>query len=267
MKIPQEIVDDFKQRKNINTPLLSIRGLADIHGNIGETYILGSNESLLFYSGQLGEEYKFLEFSFANIQHLNIEEERPFAYLTFEIHNQPFRLKFALFDLKILCTIRESWEKTHEHSKEKQSTTSGTTDESSTTTVGSDDKTFTSKLTPILGFCAAMQALVHIDSHVSEEEKKKLPLIINDPQQLAEGFEYWQKIGTDQLISELCALLSSQQKLCLLANLLEVAMIDGILHESEKVFIESLRKSLGVDVKDFNTLFDVLITKNNLTIY
>ena len=266
MKIPQEFLDDFKTRKGLVKPVFSVRVLTDIQGNIGETYILVGKDSLLFYSGKFSEEYKYFEYSFTDIRNLRIEQERPFAYLIFEVHSQSIRLKCAIFDLKSLDKISECWKQIHETSQGQAPVVSGTTatyiDRNSAA-----QNTSTPELNPMLGFCAVLQALVHVDSDLAEEERKKLTLIIGNPQLLKEGREYWQKVGTEQLISNSQSILSPPQKICLLANMLEVAMVDGVLHESEKAFIETLRKSLAVGAKEFNTIFDVLLAKNNLTIF
>ena len=266
MKIPQEILADFSKRKALEKPKFTVRGLTDMNGNIGETFILAANNFLLCYSGKFSEEYKCFEYNFTEIHNVRLEEERPFAYLAFEHKRQPTRLKFAVFDLKILEKIKGCWEHVYKEKRAEQPSTPITIEGVGEENVSTQNASF-SGLTPMLGLCACLQALIHIDSEVVEEERKKLTLVVDNHQLLKEGRDCWQKVGTNQLISDLRSLLSPAQKRCLLANLLEVAMVDGLLHEREKVFIEKLRTALDVDVSEFNTIFDVLLTKNNLTIF
>ena len=267
MKIPQDIIGDFEKRKEFGSPVFAVRALTDVYGNIGETYVLGDSESLLFYSGKLGEAYKFFEFPFRSIQQLEVEDERPFTYLILLVNDQKIRLKFAVFDSNILNNIVEHWQNINSMKTGGPSASSEKATDFADRPTSSQRTTDLPTLKPFVGFCAALQAVAHIDAKPTDKERKSLSLIIDDEHLLKKGFDYWQQVGTEQLGLVLRDILSPEQKLCLMANLLEVAMVDGILQDDEKIFVETLRKSLDVDVTKFNAVFDVLLIKNNLTIF
>ena len=54
MRLPQEIATTFERQAGIAQPLLALRALADLEGNLGETYVVAAPDTLWLYSKRLG---------------------------------------------------------------------------------------------------------------------------------------------------------------------------------------------------------------------
>ena len=249
MKLPEKILAAYKERCHDDSPLHTLRALTDIVGNLGETYMLSDGKSILFCSAGLGENHHYYSHEIKDVLIKSLREERPFAYLDLKSQNNDMKLKFAAYDIGELNQMLKNC---------------GECQESST-----DENIYSSlpDLTPTVGLCAALQAVSHINQDVSLHEMKTLEVIMPDPGLLQKGLLYWKYVGNDRLISELTTLLSDDQKKCLLANLLEVAMADGVLKIEEKKFLEQMRKEFSIDATEFNTVFDILVIKNNLSVF
>ena len=264
MNIPHEILNDLKIENLDDSSMLAVRALTDYDGNIGETYIFEKEQVVQFYSGKLGESYKRIESSYRDWQDFEISIERPFAYLSFTIETKKNRLKFAAFDLKKLEEFKKHWEN-NVGVKANRDVTAIMNDREEIK-VANEEVPVSNIFAPMLGFSAALQAMAHADNRVSGEEYKSLGMITSH-QMLEDGLRYWKLKGTENLFTELRDKLSEDQKKCLLANMLELAMVDGVLEDKEKSFLEEKRNILGVSIENFNKIFDILLLKNNLTIF
>ncbi len=61
----------------------------------------------------------------------------------------------------------------------------------------------------MIGFSAALHAMVYIDNDAAKDELRNLHLIIGDQTIIEDKLNYWQKKGTSELITELDSLLNS----------------------------------------------------------
>ncbi len=217
--------------------------------------MLGDTCSVLLCSGSIGESYEFFKYKFEEITFVSLETDRPFAYLEIHVDNRDYRLKFPAYDLDQLDGIINRFNKNKTSSHKPQPQAAQELSESKP------------ELTLILGFCALLYAAANIDGKSCENELRNLNLIINDERILKQGFDYWQSTDNIQIVEELNTLLVSDQKLCLLANMLEVAMVDGVLNENEKNFLEKTRLTFNINTSEFNAIFEALYTKNNFAIF
>lgn len=267
MKIPQPILDDFKTHSATPSPRITVRAMTDAWGNLGETYLLSDGTALTLYSGKLSEEYEQYEIKFRDLVDMSLELDRPFVFLKVVTATEALRLKCAVFDLEPLhqlCDLAG-----HEQPKTAVRRM-GTTDRMITiarraSSAVADEAPIV--FSPMIGFCAMLQALVNLDSPKSAAETKVMELIIHDDQRLRDGRRYWHQTGTESLIAEVSQKCSTIQKQALMANLLEIAMVDGVLDTGEKEFLEHVRQVLGVGTAEFNRIYDVLILKNNHTVF
>lgn len=115
-------------------------------------------------------------------------------------------------------------------------------------------------------FGAALLAVTQCDDTRSEAEDAYLRRVLNDENLLAESAALLDELGTEQLAARLADGLAEDQKECLLANLLAVAMVDGELAVEEQELIEQLRSAAGIAEATQARFFEVLLTKNNLAV-
>ena len=262
MKIPTEFLDDFKSRTSAMTPRVAVRAMTDLSGNLGETYLLSSETSMLLYSGKLGGEYEHYELKFRDVTEFTIEIDRPFVFAHIATVTQDLRLKCAVFDLDRLNRLCEL-----ANQSRSTSAPTGISDNATVSIDGAKPDESPVPFSPMIAFCAMLQALVHLQSTKSAAETKIMELIVHNEKRLHDGYRYWQQTGTDALIAQVNEKCSSMQKQCLMANLLDVAMVDGTLECEEQQFLERVRQEFAIEVAEFNRIFDVLIIKNNHTVF
>ncbi len=111
-------------------------------------------------------------------------------------------------------------------------------------------------------FAGALVAVTRCDDDRQASEAAHLRRVIPQPAVL----EAAETAATDAILAALPDSLNPVQRNCLLANLLAVAMVDGELGISEQELIDRFRAALGISVEAYETVFSVLLSKNNLTI-
>ena len=116
-------------------------------------------------------------------------------------------------------------------------------------------------------FCAALQLLVQVDGTVDPEEQHLANRIIGDPALANQANEWLREHGQDALLTALPKLLDRDQALCLLANLIEIAMVDGLLRSRERELLEAVQKALALTDNDYQAMYDILLIKNNLAVF
>lgn len=123
------------------------------------------------------------------------------------------------------------------------------------------------EVTPLVGFAAGLYAMIQADTIIDAEENLLFCRLISDPEIRSRGIQLWQQLGTEKILQTLHELLTPEQRLCLLANAIEIAMIDGTLRSIEKENLKWFRRELDIDSEEMKTIFQVLMIKNNLGIF
>ncbi len=261
IKIPPEVKYDCESRFHIVEPDVIVRTLTDIDGNVGETYLLADSAALAAYSRKLGEPFHPVLVRYDTLKAFEIATDRPFAYLVLKTGDQSWRLKCAAHDHAELTRMQSYWTAAtlSPHVRAAAHDVADATDHG--------DVAEPPALTPTSGFFALLHAIIWIDGDAGQAELSKLNHLITDGAAAAAGIRYGAEIEHDTLINELNDLLSPAQKRCLIANMLEIAMVDGQLAAVEKAFIEKTRLAFGLPADEVNDLFDALIIKNNLTVF
>lgn len=254
MKLPSEISAAFTKRKGNDSPIISIRALTDINGNLGETYLLTDENSIMLCSGKIGESYTYHDYRFSDFQTPTLKKDPPFAYLTFAIDKKKIKLKFPAYDMELLDEVA------------RKCGNQGETRPSSAPNPRAESAGTDFELTPLIGLSALLHAVVSVNGDDSPCQLKNLELIIGNSALLQQGVVCWQNNGEDRLLQDLIPQLTHEQRLCVMANLLDTAMVDGILESREKQFLEEIRVSFEIDADEFNNIFDTLVIKNNLRI-
>ena len=255
MKIPPEVTALIE--KIGVTPRVKARALSDLEGNLGETWVIADARHLVFISRRLGKAFAPSIIPMSKVETFEISDERPFAYLCVKSDNLETRLKFAGSDTQLLARVGEL----------RNSSESGPLVLDVPEEEPEDADEEPGHLPRFVGFCAAMHALIQADGKVDEAELTMLDLIVDDSKMLAAGLECWRRLGTERLVAEIANTFNPEQKLCLMINLLEVAVTDGYLRSHEKVLLKQLRDGIGVDREEFSAAYRVIMTKNNLSVF
>jgi uncharacterized tellurite resistance protein B-like protein len=122
-------------------------------------------------------------------------------------------------------------------------------------------------LTPLMAYCASLLALMACDREALPAEEELLTVTVPYSEDITLGRDYLGAYGLDHLLGRLQAVLNPAQSCCLLANLVALSMEDGLIRTSEQELLERFQKALGISNADYETLYDVLLLKNNLSIF
>lgn len=120
---------------------------------------------------------------------------------------------------------------------------------------------------PLTLLAALLESAAEADGGIGQEEQTLLWHLVDDPEISSEARLLLQRDGLDVVLRHASLLLSDQQKQCLLANLLKVAMVDGVLRSKEQALLERIRKSLGVPEGAWQAIHHALMVKSNLTVF
>lgn len=123
------------------------------------------------------------------------------------------------------------------------------------------------EMTPMLIFCAAIQAMVKADRHLAAQELAWIQERMIDTNALRRGGAWLRDHGVDKLLALAKEELTKPQRRCLYSNLIALAMADGAYRSKEAELIDTFRQGLEITDKHHDTVFDVLMARNNLSVF
>ncbi|NQZ69137.1 MAG: TerB family tellurite resistance protein [Lentisphaeria bacterium] len=247
MKAPSDVLNHFNADSELEAHPVQLRSIADINGELGESWLLANKQYLYIYSKKMGDDFRHHKFVLNEISKMDVYEERPFAILELTVDTNTYRLKFASYvyeDLNTFTELRDGSEPAAPVEKVEESIE------------------FNHKV----AFCSALYAMVQADGIIENEELNYLNHLF-EPPDIIKGIEYLQRMGAIKVVEEISENFSKEQSLCLMANLMEVAMVDNLIRSSEKKMMKKYSKSLGLKSEDFEAIFEILMIKNNTAVF
>ena len=112
-------------------------------------------------------------------------------------------------------------------------------------------------------FASCLVALAQQDAAKTPGEIVQLQRVLNDTH-LIEQAEVSVANNRPEDIAANANLLSSEQAATLITNLLALSMADGEIAVTEQEFIDQVRSAAGIDEAEYESWFNVLLTKHNL---
>jgi uncharacterized tellurite resistance protein B-like protein len=121
-------------------------------------------------------------------------------------------------------------------------------------------------LSPMIAFGAAMMHVAASDNELAKEENEYIhKACFNDNKILGAACEYYKKYSYDELL-EIFPELDRQQALCIMANLIDLAMADGVLHSEQQKMVWKFAKAAGLSNSDYEEFREFLLVKNQVTV-
>lgn len=257
MYLPIELGDQIR-RDGSGEPQAAVRGLYDIDGNLGESYAVASDRWLTLFSKRVGQPFSSRRLAMEEIDELTIQDDRAFLYLQIKAAGQTFQLKFSTWDRADLEQITALWS---EHSG--RLAVEGEAHLKTTASSTSAPET----LDALTAFCASVHALIQADGHADQVELNILQQAVPDPSLIEQGRRHLERTGVEGLLPQLKAVLNPSQRLCLLANLIEVAMADGVLRSKEQRLLERFQAALEISEPDYQAVFNTLRIGHQLAVF
>ena len=243
-----------------DNPVAMFRSSGALDGTSGESYIVAYDDKLFLLGRQLGNsEYNILQGNYsANISSMNIESGKFNSQLIVILDNNEYKLKFSSFEEKDIKLIIELWQAAAKHS--------GTTPPP----LSSGEATATNGTNGTLNafslLAAAMMYVAGVDNEIAASEESYIRRICGvRKDEFRAGVEFYNNNSLADFETQ-ASTMSEAQKLCILANMLDLAMVDGVLHTSEQGIVQSFINSTGLDKNKAGKIIDALEIKNHTAV-
>ena len=119
------------------------------------------------------------------------------------------------------------------------------------------------ELTPFLALAVALLYMLMADGEIDDHESSQLQAVIGGNQDVLElAFEYVETVELDQFIKDAIAILSNEDKLCILCNLCDCLLVDGVSEQVEEDLFLKISSAFGFSQKSFSTYYSAISLKN-----
>ena len=258
--LPEKIKGELTELAE-ELPLSIARSNVSVDGNPGEGYIIAYDDKVFIFSRKLGENsYMKAAAEWPDVGSLTVEKDGINTLFHADLGGRQYSLKFSSFEDKNLQSLADVWDK--RKSGEPHPSSDATIEKESDTAVTPDD----SSLSLRAGLAAAMMYVSAVDDDISREEDYYIiSLMHNNRSILSAGLAYYKSHSFDELLNAL-SILTKEQALCFLANMLETGMKDGVLHSSELELIRKFSDVMQITGEEYDTVKQVLIIKNKISV-
>jgi len=261
--LPAKIQQEIKSLVTEQIPISLARSSTSMDGEPGESYVLGYKDKLLVFSRALGEQdYIHVSGNFGqDVGFVKLRKEGLHTFLDTEILGKKYSLKFSSFDEKNLHPIVEAGQAVL-----SDSTPSSVADDSEPSPKINDDVNATGILPCDVGLATALMFVASVDDMVSQEEDRYIVNLFENNQKILQpALAYYKQHTLDELLIALSDL-TQEQKLCFVANMVELGMSDGVLHRSEMKIIRQFSEYMDISDDEYTTIKQVLLIKNQLSV-
>lgn len=241
MNLPTIVAEDFDKFAG-RPPECVVRSLYNLDGSLGATWMATDGFYLVFYYKPSGGNYCRKAFSISDALRVDAKAEACFTVFRVRFPEAAYVLRFSLWDISVLDRIVRFY------------------NPDKTEILGEAPKA----LLPLAAFCAGIHAILLADTEADEGELQWLSQRIPDQSAIQKGCAWLAFNGQERLMEVIPDVLMMQQRECLLANQISVAMHDGILRSSEQALIEAFRRAMQVTEERFKSIFDALLIQNHM---
>jgi len=230
-------------------PLCVIRGSGGFNNEPGESYIIPYTDVIYLYNRKFSDpDFEVQNVGIDDIGQLLLKQEAFSALLSFEAGNDTIELKISSAEIPNAELMLENFERCNE---EEQFTAAEIHDGE--------------QISPFLGLVIILMFIATADNDIAAEEQEFITrFCAGDDELYNKAYAYYQKHTFDDSIGALA--LNGQQKMCYLANIIELAMIDGVFDSREQKMIKRFANAADLTESEVRTIRDVLLVKNQLSV-
>jgi len=265
--LPEKIKRKLKDTAVSKLPVSVVRSNASVDGKPGEGYIVAYDDKVFVFSRQLGDrDYTELSADMGGIGGVDVKKDGINTVLDIRLGEKTYTMRFSSFEEKNLRKIADSWTAASPRDNASSEPAADSAAPESADPVQCADVTVEGTLNPKVGMAAAMMYIASIDGDIAREEDYYIIAMMgNDKQVLHAALSYYKSHTFEQLLTEISGL-SDEQKLCFLANMMELGMKDGALRSSELKLIKQFAKTMSLTGDQYTTIKQVLIIKNKISV-
>ena len=101
------------------------------------------------------------------------------------------------------------------------------------------------------------------DGEIDDHESSQLQAVIGGNQDVLElAYEYVETISVEQFLTDALPVLSNEDKLCILCNLCDCLLADGVCDAVEEELFQKICSAFGYSKKSFSTYYSAIALKN-----
>lgn len=131
------------------------------------------------------------------------------------------------------------------------------------------------KLTPALVLLLSVSYMAESDGILQDEEGSALLAVIKKrglglmryEELLERGAQYYQQTSLDDFLKEAAPLLNTEQKLCVLTNIAETSLADGVVVNEENQTFAAFLRAFGLTLEQVQPYLKGVAVKNNLAVF
>lgn len=255
--LPSKVKELIEKTAAIKDAVACVRSSGSLTGKSGEGYMVQLADRILLFSREFGMDgYENAVIDIAKgISGISVKHEKYSSFIDFDLGSKKYSLKYSSLDEKEVKPLLDLIE--------KEAPTAVPVPAPAPQTAAVQP---TRKISPAAGMAAAMMYIAGSDQKFADEEEKCIrDSILNDEKVLEQAYEYYGAHTYEDLIKDL-AFLEHQQALCILANLIEVGMSDGLLESVQQRMIWQFASAMKISEAEYRAFRDVLLAKNQTTI-
>jgi uncharacterized tellurite resistance protein B-like protein len=202
---------------------------------------------------------RFAGFYEGDLSALSIVNEKYNSYLKLKLAGKDYTIKLSSFEVKDCEPIVEKWRQVG--AKINQPVPPSLPPEAAVPPAPEPGA-----FTTMTGLIAALLFIASTDREIVAEEEEYIKRICyNQWQYLEDGQKYYNEHSYEELLAALGGC-DHQQKLCILANMVEVAMCDGAFNSDQQRMIRQYVQSMGLTQDEYDAVRDVLLIKNQVSV-
>ena len=265
--LPEKIRTHMESQRPGVTPLTVLRTSGSLGGRSGEAYIVAYDDGACAYSRETGQsEYQALPFSYAaDLRNASVRREKYDSFLDLDIRGTAYSVRFSQYEEEAIRPMLERWTVVRAAAPMQSAPASVAPDERKTPDAGT--ASVPEGLSPAAVFAAALMFVASVDAEINPEEKAYIERIWPATGPVYEAAVIFHNAHNAEDLLPALPALSHQQKRCVLANAIDIAMSDGALRRAEQQVIRDLASAAGLDEQDIRTTYDVLLVKNQISVF
>ena len=285
-KIKKVLEDKFAGK----IPVSIVRSSGAMDGQPGEGYVVSFKDKALVFSRKLGEEsFSITGGGFGDdIKSLSMKKDNYNTFLEMNVKGQPFAIKVSGLDSKEVQAMCDQFKiiansdgiEIKKAEKGGASPSISTLDPepapkerlsylSSRTQAASPSPTpqELNKISPQIILATAMMYVASVDKNITTEENTYLVTIFrSNPGILNKALAVHKRTSYEDFLKIARKDLTTDQKTCIMANMVEIAMIDGTYSGEEQDIVEKFVSSMGISRMTYNSIMNALLVKNNISV-
>ncbi len=238
-------------------PMCVIRGSGGFNDEPGESYIIPYSEVIYLYDRKFSDpDFSVQSIAFTDVSELLLKHEAFSALLSIHTENEIIKLKISSAEIPNTDLLLEHFEKY----RKVQAPAAAAVREDEPGDVGE-----TQQISPLFGLLVILMFIATVDDDIADEEQEFISRFCGDDRELYKrAYDYYRSNTFAETIAALQ--LDEQQKMCCLANILELAMIDGVFDSREQKMIKSFTGALGMSETKIRAVENVLLIKNQTSV-